>query len=74
MNVRAKFRCTSVTSYEGGSSHRRYTFCAVGADHVPENQRFHKATPSGTLEIYVDNPAVSFEPGKSYYLDFSPAD
>jgi hypothetical protein len=41
---------------------------------IPEDQRYAKATPSGTLTITVDNPAVVFEPGASYYLDITPAD
>ncbi|MBT2418376.1 hypothetical protein J7F01_41080 [Streptomyces sp. ISL-22] len=40
----------------------------------PEDQRYAKATPSGSLTIAVDNPAVIFEPGKQYHLDFTPAD
>ena len=40
----------------------------------PEDQRFSKATPSGSLRMQVDNPAAleQFEPGKAYYLDFTP--
>lgn len=40
-----------------------------------ENQKFWSATPSGKLEMQVMNqPAAEmFEPGKSYYLDFTPA-
>lgn len=40
-----------------------------------ENGRFTKATPSGKIEMRVDNPeaAVQFEPGKSYYVTFEEA-
>jgi hypothetical protein len=72
MNVRAKFKCESATKYQYGS--RQFKFLAVCADEVEENKRFHKATPSGELSIYVDNPAVDFVPGKHYYLDFSEAE
>lgn len=77
MHVRAKFRCTSVTQFASGSggasSVRQFKFNAVCADEVPENARFHRATPNGSLEITVDNPDVQFEPGKCYYLDFQEA-
>lgn len=72
--VRAKFRCTSVESFGGGASQRIYRFNAVSDSTVPEDRRYAKYTPSGHLTITVDNPDVSFEAGKSYYLDFTPAD
>ncbi len=52
----------------------QYNFMAVGADNVPENQRYHKYTPQGNLTITVDNPSVEFELGADYYLDFSKAE
>ncbi len=41
-----------------------------------ENQRFTQATPWGQIELGIDNPLAlaQFEEGKSYYVDFSPAD
>ena len=72
MNVRAKFRLQSKHE-EFGGNFINYQFNAVGADEVPENQRYHKYTPSGSLNITVNNPDVSFELGKMYYLDFSEA-
>lgn len=69
---RAKFKCTRITHTEYGTA-VEYRFSAVCADEVPENQRFHRYTPSGTLSIWVDNPNVMYELGKCYYLDFSPA-
>lgn len=74
MNVRAKFVCRTITSHSWSASVRTYKFDAVCADEVPENQRYHKYTPGGSLDIQVDNPAVNFELGKSYYLDFTPAE
>ena len=53
---------------------RTYRFSAVTDSSTPENERFAQATPIGELRIQVDNPAVIFEPGSSYYLDFTPAD
>lgn len=68
---RAKFRLSSVTSYsQNGEGQKKYEFSAVYDDGTPENKRFAKYSPSGTLSILVDNPNVVFEIGESYYLDF----
>jgi hypothetical protein len=78
MTVRAKFRCSTVTTtqWAPGQSDlpRTYKFQAAYDTSIPEDQRYAKSTPTGSLEMQVDNPAVTFEPGKSYYLDFTPAD
>jgi len=51
-------------------------FQAVYANGDPERDTFNKATPSGELRMSVTNPAVldALEIGKTYYLDFTPAD
>ena len=48
----------------------------VYTGHDGENAKFWEATPSGRLEMQVINqPAAEmFKVGKSYYLDFTPAD
>lgn len=73
MNSRGKFKCQSVKTFGADYNGREYEFHAVCNDGTPENERFHKYTPSGSLKIMVDNPNVVFEPGKSYYVDFSEA-
>lgn len=42
---------------------------------IPEDRRFQKATPSGHIELQIDNPAAleQFELGIDYYVDFSKA-
>lgn len=76
MTVRAKFRCTSIERF--GTSEAEgpvnYRFAPVYDQSIPEDQRYAKFTPSGELRLYVDNPAVSFEAGKAYYLDIAPAE
>ena len=89
MQVRAKFTLSSVKTTQwqwGGNAtgdpekthpgQRSLVFNAVCDYGTPENQRFAKATPSGTLEMVVDNEEAvkQFEVGKSYYLDFTPAE
>lgn len=77
MNVRAKLRCSTETAIRYSAvpnDSRVYKFFAVYEPEVPEDQRYAKATPNASLEMTVDNPAVSFEPGKTYYLDFTEAE
>ena len=74
--VRAKFRLDEITNYSWGPGSKRFKFTAVYDDGIEENKRYSKATPSGTLEIQIDNPPAAefFELGKSYYLDFTEAE
>lgn len=71
--VRAKFRCTSVTTtlnYQNKLIYS-YKFNAV-TDNNPENKSFFEATPSGSLDLGTVKEDL-FEIGKEYYLDFTPA-
>ena len=73
-NVRAKFICHSAvenTPWADGTQTTTYSFYAVmGKD----NAKWAKMTPSGNLQIVVENPAAKqFESGKCYYLDFTDA-
>lgn len=70
MNVRCKMKCSEVHNFEGGS--RKVIFNAVCADEVPENQRYHKYTPSGRIELTITNPDVSYNVGQCYYFDSVP--
>ena len=73
--IRAKFKCMAETrSAYGQEGARQYRFQAMYDPDLPEDQRFAKATPSGTLEIHVDNPSAQFTLGADYYLDFVPVD
>lgn len=76
--IRAKFRCTNRTTTQYGATPEAawvaFNFEAQYDPNIPEDQRFAKATPVGKLTMNVDNPTVVFEPGKSYYLDITPAE
>lgn len=76
MNVRAKFKVTSVKQVDWSPTIRVVGLTAVSADDVPENQRFHKYTPSGTVEMTIDNPlaAEALALGKAFYVDFTPVE
>jgi hypothetical protein len=74
--VRAKFTVQSITQHAGWKDARVVRLSPVAADGIPENERYHKYTPSGSIELTIDNPAASgqFELGKSFYVDFTPAE
>jgi hypothetical protein len=73
MPTRAKFVLQEEkrNAYQPGT--RYLKFAAQYDPDCPEDQRFSKYTPSGTLEMTVDNPNAQFELGTAYYLDFTPA-
>ncbi len=70
MSVRAKFFVESVTGYAGGASTVRMSPVLAGSE---ENKSFWQATPSGSLEMFINNrKAVAFfEAGREYYIDFT---
>ena len=75
MTGRATFRCNSVENH--GQS-KKINLAPVYEGQLGENEenrRFTVATPSGALWMTIDNPnaSIRFEPGKSYYLDFTEA-
>jgi len=73
MNVKAKFRCNSVT--DNGYNKKASLNAVYGTE--GENADFTKATPAGNLEISIDKdvPASDFfEPQKDYYLTFEKAE
>ena len=71
--VRGKFTLTSMTQ-SAGSTGRSLTFTPQYDPNLPEDQKYAKATPSGELKMYVDNPPAlaQLELGKAYYLDLTP--
>lgn len=77
MKTRGKFRLDKVTRHAQMRG-ETFTFYAVCNDGTPENERFHKYTPSGQVEIRIDNPTVqeNFKSliGKEFYLDFTPVE
>lgn len=74
MSVRAKFQLQAITNYHYGEG-KTLKFYASYDPSIPEDQRFAKATPCGSFEMTVDNPAAleQFEIGKQYYFDITPA-
>jgi hypothetical protein len=75
MSVRAKMRLTSIQQHEWNQGQTKtLRFQCEYDTTTPEDQRFQKATPSGEIQMMVDNPEAlkQFELGRHYYVDFSP--
>lgn len=73
--TRAKFTLTEIKQSSYHPSARTLVFEPRYTKSVEEDKRFSTATPSGKLEMVVDNGTVlnRFILGKAYYLDFSEA-
>lgn len=72
MAVRTKVTCNGLDGHA-------VTFSTVyepDAAKDTENARFTRATPWGEIKLGIDNPVAleQFQPGKSYYVDFTPAE
>jgi hypothetical protein len=69
--VRAKFMVTKVATTNYGQ--KEITLSPQYDNSIEEDRRFAKATPSGTIQLYVDNPPASdyLELGKQFYVDFT---
>jgi hypothetical protein len=77
MSVKAKFKCIAVTPHEEGKSVQFSAVVAYGpnGERLDGNEQWAKATPSGTLNMFISNPeaADQFQPEKDYYLTFEEA-
>lgn len=78
MTVRAKFTVTAVEPrWEGDEGPgRKIVLEPRYDDSIPEDQRFAQATPSGRLEMVVDNPSAiaALPEGQAFYLDLTPVE
>jgi hypothetical protein len=72
MAIRCKMRLEDVVRNSWGG--RKAFFSCAYDDTIPEDQRFQKATPSGSAEFVIDNPKASEQLviGEYYYLDLHP--
>lgn len=84
ITMRAKFRVANVqpsVDAGGNTTCETLTFSAVHKcdgyppDGSDENNSFARWTPSATLEMQVNNPALfgKFGIGQEFYADFTPA-
>lgn len=75
--TRAKVICTGVRKYRGWGSQPapifyEAEFTPVTGDGSEENKSFFASTPGGNIKLSTIRED-HFEPGKSYYLDFTEA-
>ena len=73
--VRAKFTVSYIEHQENTAGFYRKVILEPRYDSsIPEDRRFCEATPSGRLEMTINNPAAleQFKPGKQFYVDFTP--
>ena len=72
--VRAKFTVRHIDHQENTSGwYRKVILEPRYDDSIPEDRRFCAATPSGKIEMVIDNPAAleQFKPGTVFYVDFT---
>ena len=72
MTTRSKFKVETKDLGEQG----HVTLTPVySSDPNHENKAFWDASPSGSITLWINNPAgfATFEVGKEYYVDFTPA-
>lgn len=77
MRVRGKFFVLSVSKSAPKQAGSLIKLGAVSAtdSKCAEDDFYHKYTPSGSIEMYVDNPSAEafFTIGKTVYVDFTEA-
>ena len=74
--IRCKFRCNSVEPIENSSPPTsRVRMTAIHSPEVPEDEGFTKYTPSGELDVTINNPRAleQLQVGTYHYLDLTPA-
>ena len=72
MLVRSKMKCRSVTYSAGGYCEVELLPVMTGS---PENDRYFKATPGGTLKLCGVKSEIGdlFKPDREYYIDVEDA-
>jgi hypothetical protein len=72
--MRAKFQVQSITHHHG--YHATTLKATAVYSGSPEDNSFAQATPSGTLELSISNPATRdlLKLGDKFYMDFTKAE
>lgn len=76
MNVRGKFMVTEITEMSWSATARKVVLTPQYDTTIPEDQRYAKATPSGRIEMQIDNPSAlaALLMGQQFYVDFTPVE
>jgi hypothetical protein len=71
--VRGKFKVTEITRSHHNPAAAKIKLEAVYSN-SPEDNSYSAATPNGTIQMYLNNPAAidDLPLGKSFYVDFTP--
>jgi len=71
--MRAKMKVNSVEKFEGNQEALKLTAVTNGS---AEDNTYSKYTPSASLTMMVSNPELmgKFEPGQTFYVDFTAAE
>lgn len=74
MSIRAKMTLTGVYAQQWGGA--KAIFSCIYDPNKEEDKSFQKATPTGSAEFQIDNPAAADQLviGKSYYFDIISAE
>jgi len=69
--MRAKMVLDSIRDHAWGG--KTAHFVTQYDDTIPEDKKFCEATPSGSMEMSISNPAAlaQLELGRAYYVDFN---
>ena len=72
MRIRAKMEVREVTLNE--YSDRVKLSCVYGGTTNAEDNTYAKATPTGGMELQIDNPSARghIKPGAKFYVDLTP--
>lgn len=76
MRVKAKFIVEHVTKFKYGEQVKLVPVYEGATQNTSEDKHFADASPSGSLEIFISNPAVHghFQPGDAHYITFEKAE
>lgn len=71
--TRCKMKVTSIAQHAWNPSIRTVRLDAVYSPDIPEDERFHRATPSAHFEAQIDNPTAinMLELGADCYVDIT---
>ena len=76
VKIRCKFKVTGVEDNGSTESHnsKKVTLTTHYDPTLPEDQRFTRWTPTGTINVVIDNAAAleQLTPGKDFYVDLTP--
>lgn len=74
--IRCKFKVMAIQDNGSTENHtsKKVTLFTQYDPTLPEDQRFTRWTPTGTLDVVIDNPAAlaRLAVGADYYVDLTP--